>query len=95
MHPVAFGENLIISAHPSKSGGDWWYGTLVSNGKRGFFPAGYVAVIDQGREILYLFFSYSKFLCVAYQSCVPKPCTHIRVPARKNFLSMKGTFLTS
>ncbi|KAI0373139.1 hypothetical protein BV20DRAFT_1042030 [Pilatotrama ljubarskyi] len=39
---LTFGENLIIKAHPSKSGGDWWYGTVVRDGKTGFFPKTYV-----------------------------------------------------
>ncbi|OCH86200.1 hypothetical protein OBBRIDRAFT_797422 [Obba rivulosa] len=39
---LSFGENLILIAHPSKSGGDWWYGTLVKDGKAGFFPKTYV-----------------------------------------------------
>ncbi|CDO71918.1 hypothetical protein BN946_scf184940.g65 [Trametes cinnabarina] len=39
---LTFGENLIITAHPSKSGSDWWYGTLVRDGKTGFFPKTYV-----------------------------------------------------
>lgn len=40
---VAFGENLILKANPSKTGGDWWYGTLVRDGKAGLFPKTYVA----------------------------------------------------
>ncbi|KAH8977407.1 hypothetical protein EDB86DRAFT_3237574 [Lactarius hatsudake] len=39
---LSFGENLVIVAHPSKSGGDWWYGTVASSGKAGFFPKTYV-----------------------------------------------------
>ncbi|KAL1691657.1 hypothetical protein GGG16DRAFT_91161 [Schizophyllum commune] len=39
----AFGENLILKANPSKTGGDWWYGTLVRDGKAGLFPKTYVA----------------------------------------------------
>ncbi|KAI9069473.1 hypothetical protein FKP32DRAFT_1617176 [Trametes sanguinea] len=39
---LTFGENLILTAHPSKSGSDWWYGTLVRDGKSGFFPKTYV-----------------------------------------------------
>ncbi|KAG5637919.1 hypothetical protein H0H81_002680 [Sphagnurus paluster] len=42
---LSFGENLILTANPSKSGGDWWYGTLVSSGKTGVFPKTYVEVI--------------------------------------------------
>jgi Variant SH3 domain len=44
---TAFDENLIITANPSKSGGDWWYGSLVSNGKSGVFPKTYVDVVNQ------------------------------------------------
>jgi len=39
---LSFTENLVISARASKSGGDWWYGTVVRNGKTGFFPKTYV-----------------------------------------------------
>ncbi|KAI0657182.1 hypothetical protein C8Q70DRAFT_1005943 [Cubamyces menziesii] len=39
---LSFGENLILTAHPSKSGSDWWYGTVVRDGKSGFFPKTYV-----------------------------------------------------
>ncbi|KAI0781525.1 hypothetical protein BD413DRAFT_505992 [Trametes elegans] len=39
---LTFGENLILTAHPSKSGSDWWYGTVVRDGKSGFFPKTYV-----------------------------------------------------
>lgn len=45
----AFGENLIIHASPSKSGSDWWYGTVEKSGEKGFLPSSYVAVIDQGK----------------------------------------------
>jgi len=39
---LAFGENLVLTAHPSKSGGDWWYGTLLTSGKSGLFPKTFV-----------------------------------------------------
>ncbi|KAH9483528.1 Actin cytoskeleton-regulatory complex protein pan1 [Psilocybe cubensis] len=42
---LSFGENLIINANPSKSGGDWWYGSVVSTGKSGLFPKTYVEVV--------------------------------------------------
>jgi hypothetical protein len=32
----------VLLANPSKSGGDWWYGTLVKSGKKGLFPKTYV-----------------------------------------------------
>ncbi|KAG1749461.1 hypothetical protein EDB19DRAFT_1680127 [Suillus lakei] len=43
---LSFVENLIIIAHPSKSGGDWWYGTIVKDGKSGFFPKTYVQTVE-------------------------------------------------
>ncbi|EIN07872.1 hypothetical protein PUNSTDRAFT_103983 [Punctularia strigosozonata HHB-11173 SS5] len=43
---LSFGENLVLTAHPSKSGGDWWYGTLVRDGKSGFFPKTYVQEVQ-------------------------------------------------
>ncbi|KAH9842454.1 uncharacterized protein C8Q71DRAFT_732931 [Rhodofomes roseus] len=43
---LSFAENLIIKASPSKSGGDWWYGTLLRDGKAGFFPKTYVERIE-------------------------------------------------
>jgi hypothetical protein len=46
---LSFGENVIISAHPSKTGGDWWYGTVVSDGKSGFFPQTYVSRVESGK----------------------------------------------
>ncbi|PPQ91776.1 hypothetical protein CVT25_000421 [Psilocybe cyanescens] len=42
---LSFGENLMINANPSKSGGDWWYGTVVNTGKSGLFPKTYVEVV--------------------------------------------------
>ncbi len=45
---AAFGENLILNAHPSKSGTDWWYGTLLRDGSSGFFPKTYVQRIETG-----------------------------------------------
>ncbi|KAF8959742.1 hypothetical protein BDZ97DRAFT_1836791 [Flammula alnicola] len=42
---LSFGENLMLVANPSKSGGDWWYGTTVNTGKSGLFPKTYVEVV--------------------------------------------------
>ncbi|KZT54344.1 hypothetical protein CALCODRAFT_456827 [Calocera cornea HHB12733] len=39
---LQFEENVVITAHPSKSGGDWWYGSIVKSGDEGFFPRSYV-----------------------------------------------------
>lgn len=41
--------NLILLAHPSKSGSDWWHGTVVRDGKSGFFPKTYVAIVDTSK----------------------------------------------
>lgn len=35
-------ENIVISAHPSKSDGEWLYGAVESTGKSGTFPKSYV-----------------------------------------------------
>ncbi|KAI6109107.1 hypothetical protein EV401DRAFT_1997908 [Pisolithus croceorrhizus] len=43
---LSFGQNVIIEAHPSKSGSDWWYGTTVNDGRSGFFPQTYVQVVE-------------------------------------------------
>ncbi|KIK11197.1 hypothetical protein PISMIDRAFT_19734, partial [Pisolithus microcarpus 441] len=43
---LSFGENVVIEAHPSKSGGDWWYGTTVNDGRSGLFPQTYVQVVE-------------------------------------------------
>jgi hypothetical protein len=44
----AFGENLTIQVNPSKTGGDWWYGKVVRDGKTGFFPKTYVQKVEAG-----------------------------------------------
>ncbi|KIK11528.1 hypothetical protein PISMIDRAFT_690290 [Pisolithus microcarpus 441] len=43
---LSFGENVVIEAHPSKFGGDWWYGTTVNDGRSGFSPQPYVPVVE-------------------------------------------------
>jgi hypothetical protein len=48
-HFVAFGENLVITAHASKTGSHWWHGTILSSGKSGFFPKTYVQVFETGK----------------------------------------------
>ncbi|RDB19337.1 Actin cytoskeleton-regulatory complex protein pan1 [Hypsizygus marmoreus] len=42
---LSFGENLVLTVNPSKTGGDWWYGTLVNTGKSGVFPKTYIEVV--------------------------------------------------
>ena len=39
---AAFDRNQVVLANPSKSGGDWWYGSLVKGSAAGFFPNTYV-----------------------------------------------------
>lgn len=46
---VAFPENATLKAHPSKSGGDWWYGTVIASGKSGIFPQTYVETYKTGK----------------------------------------------
>ena len=48
---VAFPENVILTAHPSSSGGDWWYGTSVRDKKSGFFPQTYVECVQTGTNL--------------------------------------------
>ncbi|KIL68468.1 hypothetical protein M378DRAFT_184914 [Amanita muscaria Koide BX008] len=43
---LSFEENLMILANPSKSGGDWWYGTVVSTQTSGLFPKTFVEVVQ-------------------------------------------------
>lgn len=55
----AFGEHLIITANPSKSGGDWWYGTISNTGKSGLFPKTYVEVVKPSMSTYHLCLSES------------------------------------
>ena len=50
--PLAFGENVIITAHPSKTDGDWWYGTSLNNNNTGFFPCTYVVKLENSTYTL-------------------------------------------
>jgi hypothetical protein len=50
----AFGEHLIITANPSKTGGDWWYGTISNTRKSGLFPKTYVEVVQQSMSACHL-----------------------------------------
>lgn len=44
---LTFEENDILSAHPPKdASSDWWYGSVASGSKKGFFPRSYVEPID-------------------------------------------------
>ncbi|KIN94364.1 hypothetical protein M404DRAFT_1008388 [Pisolithus tinctorius Marx 270] len=46
MEDLSFSENIVMEAHPSKSGGDWWYGTTANDSRSGFFPQTYVQVLE-------------------------------------------------
>jgi hypothetical protein len=39
---------VLLTAHPSKSGGDWWFGTSIRDGRSGFFPQTYVERVQTG-----------------------------------------------
>jgi hypothetical protein len=40
---LSFIENVVIEALPAKDPmGAWWYGTLVKEGKKGWFPSAYI-----------------------------------------------------
>lgn len=39
---------MILTAHPSRSGGDWWYGSSTRDKKPGFFPQTYVERVETG-----------------------------------------------
>ncbi|KAF7294543.1 Actin cytoskeleton-regulatory complex protein [Mycena indigotica] len=43
---ITFGENDILIANPSKTGGDWWFGRSLRDGRSGMFPKTYVAEIQ-------------------------------------------------
>ena len=45
---------MVLTAHPSKSGGDWWYGTPVRDNKSGFFPQAYVERVETGANLAML-----------------------------------------
>ena len=40
---LSFKENVAIVAHPAKDeSSPWWYGMLVEEGRKGWFPHSYV-----------------------------------------------------
>lgn len=52
---LAFTENVILIANPSKSGGDWWFGRNVVSGKSGLFPKTYIEIVKPGALFDYLY----------------------------------------
>lgn len=50
LHLSAFSENIVIIANPSKSGGAWWYGKTVKEGRSGLFPSTYVQELENGES---------------------------------------------
>lgn len=45
---LSFEENDVLSAHPARDADSaWWYGSLASGSKKGFFPRSYVEPIDK------------------------------------------------
>jgi len=49
---LAFIENLVLYAHPSKSGGPWWYGSISGSGSKVFFPSSYVQILDDSKRLI-------------------------------------------
>lgn len=46
---LAFVENLLIDAHPSKDDASpWYYGISLRDRKSGWFPSSYVVEIPEG-----------------------------------------------
>ncbi|WVF66967.1 hypothetical protein IAT40_001710 [Kwoniella sp. CBS 6097] len=47
---LSFKENVVIEAHPAKDQDSaWWYGTLVKEGSKGWFPKDYVEQLHATR----------------------------------------------
>ncbi|KAG8833257.1 hypothetical protein FRC17_011032 [Serendipita sp. 399] len=44
---LSFNNNIVIVAHPSKSGGPWWYGVSPSTGEKGFLPRSYLQAMEE------------------------------------------------
>jgi len=44
---LSFTENLVLTAHPTKLGPEWWHGSL--GGQSGFFPSTYVAELSHAK----------------------------------------------
>lgn len=86
---VAFDRNHVVLAHPSKSGGDWWYGTLLQEGKSGFFPSTYV----QKYETCRILFSVDVLLRLTLfcPQLEPKPYTLMPVATPTSCRSKKVT----
>jgi hypothetical protein len=86
MLALAFGENLVLLANPSKSGGDWWYGTVVRDGKSGFFPKTYVEQLEISKHTSSIF---NPIILIVFQ---PKQLRsiHIQVAMLMSCLLMKA-----
>ncbi|CAG8557077.1 1263_t:CDS:10 [Ambispora leptoticha] len=50
---LAFQAGVSFFAHPSKDpeNANWWYGSIESSGKKGWFPKTYVQIVKEGQEI--------------------------------------------
>ena len=85
----AFKENLIIIANPSKSGGDWWYGTISSNSsKSGLFPKTYVEIVNPSMSTYHLL---SAGVLILFQE-KPKPSTNMPAIIPMNSLLRKARY---
>ena len=87
---LAFDRNQVVLANPSKSGGDWWYGSLVKGGAAGFFPNTYVQKYETCR------ISLKAIICVyptdfLYPQPMLKPFIHTPPATLTSFHSKKVT----
>ena len=50
---LSFAENVVIVAHPAKDpDGEWWYGTTVKSGEKGWFPHSFVSELGSEYRIV-------------------------------------------
>ena len=87
---LAFDRNQVVLANPSKSGGDWWYGSLVKGSAAGFFPNTYVQKYETCRISLQI------IICVypadfLYPQLMLKPFIHTPPATLTSFHSKKVT----
>jgi hypothetical protein len=83
---AAFEENVVLVANPSRSGGDWWHGTLVGSGKSGLFPKTFVQVVEPGEQSATDLLKNG--LSMMYKS-PRKPCTIILAAVQMNYSLQK------
>ena len=45
---LSFEEGAILHVH-ERTDDNWWYGEILSDGSRGYFPAAYVSILGFAR----------------------------------------------